>query len=197
MILGAPRRAEPEGMSDLASAVIAKTAPSMAGEQADPLFEAFRALEPALRRFVAARLRHDTDVDDILQTIAARIVARDPDDEVENKTAFLFSVASNLMRDRNRRRLAQRQGEHVTLDDVEIADPAALQDDVVDGRQRLQRFLAALKTLPLREREVFVLHRMEGRTLLQVADRTGLSLAQVRKLVERAMARLARKVWKD
>jgi RNA polymerase sigma factor (sigma-70 family) len=57
--------------------------------------------------------------------------------------------------------------------------------------------MAALNTLPGREREVFVLHRVEGQTLLQVTERTGLSLAQVRKLVEQAMARLARKVWKD
>src|SRR5262249_41167236 len=116
---------------------------------------------------------------------------------VDNKSAFLFSIASNLMKDRERRRLVRRQGEHVTLDDMEIADPAALQDQVVEGRQRMQRFLAALDTLPGREREVFVLHKVEGQTLLQVAEKTGLSFAQVRKLVEQAMARLSRKVWKD
>lgn len=170
----------------------ASTARDAAG---DPLFEAFRALEPALRRFVAARARQD--VDDILQGVAARVIGRDRNVPVENKTAFLFSIASNLLRDRGRRGRARRQGEHVGLDEVELVDPAALQDDVLDGRQRLRRFWAALDALPVKEREVFVLHRMEGRTLLQVGEQTGLSLAQVRKLVERAMARLARKVWKD
>jgi DNA-directed RNA polymerase specialized sigma24 family protein len=51
--------------------------------------------------------------------------------------------------------------------------------------------------LPAREREIFVAHKVEGETLLQVAETTGLSLAQVRKLVEQAMARLMRKGWKD
>ncbi|MBO9545446.1 sigma-70 family RNA polymerase sigma factor [Caulobacter sp.] len=166
-------------------------------DSGDPLFSAFVALEPALRRFVASRTRQDADVDDILQAVAARIVARDRDVPVENKTAFLFSIASNLLKDRGRRGLARRQGEHVPLDGVELADPAALQDDVLDGRQRMRRFLAALDALPGKEREVFVLHRMEGRTLLQVGEQTGLSMFQVRKLVERAMTRLARKVWKD
>ena len=170
----------------------ASTARDAAG---DPLFEAFRALEPALRRFVAARARQD--VDDILQGVAARVIGRDRNVPVENKTAFLFSIASNLLRDRGRRGRARRQGEHVGLDEVELVDPEALQDDVLDGRQRLRRFWAALDAVPVKEREVFVLHRMEGRTLLQVGEQTGLSLAQVRKLVERAMARLARKVWKD
>lgn len=199
MIVTTSRRAELDGEAGLGRAVTdpAKQ-PSIARDgSGDPLFEAFRALEPALRRFVASRIRQDADVDDILQGVAARVAARDRDVPVENKTAFLFSIASNLLKDRGRRRLVRRQGEHVALDDVELADPAALQDDVLDGRQRLRRFLAALEGLPGKEREVFVLHRMEGRTLLQVGEQTGLTLAQVRKLVERAMARLARKVWKD
>lgn len=199
MIVTTSRRAELDGEAGLERAVTdpAKQ-PSIARDGGgDPLFEAFRALEPALRRFVASRIRQDADVDDILQGVAARVAARDRDVPVENKTAFLFSIASNLLKDRGRRRLVRRQGEHVALDDVELADPAALQDDVLDGRQRLRRFLTALEALPGKEREVFVLHRMEGRTLLQVGEQTGLTLAQVRKLVERAMARLARKVWKD
>jgi RNA polymerase sigma-70 factor (ECF subfamily) len=167
-----------------------------AGE-GDPLFQAFRALAPALRRFVANRVRNEADVEDVLQDVAARVLGRDLEAAVNNKTAFLFSIASNLVKDRNRRRLVRRQGEHVTLDNVEIVDPAALQDQIVDSRQRMQRFLAALKTLPMKEREVFVLHKVEGCTLLQTAEMTGLSLAQVRKLVEQALARLTRKVWKD
>src|SRR5262249_18133252 len=127
----------------------------------DPLFDAFRTLAPALRRYIASRVRNDADVEDVMQDVAARIVARDQKVPIDNKTAFLFSIASNLMRDRDRRRLVRRQGEHVALDDVEIADPAALQDQIVDGRQRLQLFLAALNTLPGREREVFVLHKVE------------------------------------
>lgn len=199
MIVATSRRVELDGEAGLERVVthLAKH-PSMAkGDCGDPLFEAFRALEPALRRFVASRIRQDADVDDILQGVAARVAARDRDVPVENKTAFLFSIASNLLKDRGRRRLARRQGEHVGLDEVDLADPAALQDDVLDGRQRLRRFQAALDALPGKEREVFVLHRMEGRTLLQVGEQTGLSIAQVRKLVERTMARLARKVWKD
>lgn len=163
----------------------------------DPLFHAFRVLEPALRRFIASRAHNDADVEDVLQDIAARIAARDPAALVENNSAFLFSITSNLMRDRSRRRLVRRQGEHVTLDDVDIVDPAALQDQVVEGRQRMERFLAALQALPGREREAFVLHRMEGHTLVQAAEITGLSLAQIRKLVEHAATRLSRKVWKD
>jgi RNA polymerase sigma-70 factor (ECF subfamily) len=199
MIVAAVGRAERDGEGGLGHAVTdpAKQPSTPKGGCGDPLFDAFRALEPALRRFVASRIRQDADVDDILQGVAARVAARDRDVPVENKAAFLFSIASNLVKDRGRRGLARRQGHHVALDDVELADPAALQDDVLDGRQRVRRFLAALDALPGKEREVFVLHRMEGRTLLQVGEQTGLSLSQVRKLVERAMTRLARKVWKD
>lgn len=182
---------------------MAKLAKSKAGVTAgqsggnDPLLDAFRTLEPALRKFIAVRARNSADTDDILQDVAARILTRDPAIAVENKSAFLFSIASNLMKDRDRRRLARRQGEHVTLESVEIADASASQDDIVDGRQRLKRFVAALDALPAKEREVFVRHRMEGHTLLHVAESTGLSFTQVRKLLEQAMARLARKVWKD
>lgn len=172
-------------------------APRPNGGGEDALFVAFRVLEPALRRFIAKRLRNSADVDDILQEVAARVAGRENRIPIENKTAFLFSIASNLIRDRDRRDLVRHQNDHVALDDLEIADPAALQDQVADSRQRMRRFMAALQALPRQEREVFVRHRVEGQTLQEVAAHAGLSLAQVRKLVEHASARLARKVWKD
>lgn len=170
------------------------TGPTM---DSDPLFQAFQVLEPALRRFVAARVRNAADTEDVLQDLVARVLSRDPLVPVDNKSAFLFSIASNLLKDRDRRRVVRRQGEHVTLDNVEIPDTAALQDQIVDSRQRMQRFLAALNMLPAKERDVFVRHRMEGQTLLHVAESTGLSVTQVRRLLEQSMARLSRKVWKD
>lgn len=167
------------------------------GVDNDPLFQAYCALEPALRRFVATRVRNTADTEDVLQDLVARILSRDPAVAVDNKTAFLFSIASNLLKDRDRRRVVRRQGEHVTLDNVEIPDTAALQDQIVDSRQRMERFLTALNTLSAKERDVFVRHRMEGQTLLHVAESTGFSVTQVRRILEQAMARLSRKVWKD
>lgn len=167
------------------------------GRGGDPLFQTLHALEPALRRFIAARVRSLADVDDVLQDIAARLAARDPRAVVDNKTAFVFSIAANLLRDRKRRGHVRRDSGHVMLDDVELADPAALQDEVVDARLRLRRLSAALDRMPGEQSMVFVRHRIQGRTLSQVAEESGMSVAQVRRLLERAMTRLARKVWGD
>ena len=76
-------------------------------------------------------------------------------------------------------------------------EPAARPTPTLRRDAQHAMYQRALKTLPGKEREVFVLHRMEGRTLLHVAESTGLTLAQVRKLIDRATVRLTRKVWKD
>ncbi len=161
------------------------------------LLDAFVALTPALRAYARARLGDPSEVDDVVQEVASRILSSQLPEKIENKSAFLFSVTSNLLKDHYRRRSRRRHEQELSIYDIEIADDRASPEDVLEARARLARLAAGLAGLPADARAVFQLHRLDGLTLQETSERAGLSVARVRKLLERAIAQLARRVWSD
>lgn len=115
--------------------------------------------------------------------------------------AYIFTMASNLLRDRARRRAARAADRHVSLAVSNSDDgretlhlPADLSpaDRVLIGRERLDQAIAALRQLPDRTRQVFVLFRLENMRQAEIARRLGISVSAVEKHVIKAAAHLAR-----
>ena len=63
-------------------------------------------------------------------------------------------------------------------------------EQIIAGRQRLKRMLAALDALPPRARAVVILRRFENLTYPQIARRLGISVSAVEKHMTRAMTAL-------
>ena len=58
--------------------------------------------------------------------------------------------------------------------------------------EELDRFRAALDSLPDAHREAIVLHHIEGLSHAEIAERMQISVSYSRALLSRALARLAR-----
>lgn len=58
-----------------------------------------------------------------------------------------------------------------------------------------QQFRQALNSLPLMQREVYVLHRVEGRPLEEIAERLGLPLPEIEALFFAALRGLHAKIY--
>jgi RNA polymerase sigma-70 factor (ECF subfamily) len=132
----------------------------------------------------------------VVQDIYLKLCGLAPDAPVQNETAFLYRLGSNLMLDRLRqqRRAAARDGHWrsagVTLvEGEEIADePSA--DEVLIGRERLALMLEALEDLPPQQRQAFRLHKLEGVSQAATAAALGVSLSSVEKYLKAALAHL-------
>lgn len=166
------------------------------GREMNPLMSAFLELRPALRAYIVKRVRTPQDAEDLLQDMASKVLTA-PDNSIANQQAYLFSVASNLLKDWRRRHVLRDGVEQIAIYDFDFADDAALPSTVLDGRQRLGRLQRGLRRLPPDMRQAFVLNRIQGLTLAATAEETDLSVARVRKLVERALTRLSIYVWRD
>ena len=59
------------------------------------------------------------------------------------------------------------------------------------GRQEYDRMIVALRELPPRAREAFIFHRFEEMSHPAIARRMGISVVGVRKLIARAVQRIA------
>ena len=144
-----------------------------------------------IRRWLAAyfqrRAGNSSDVDDLVQDVFARIVARNSNEPIGNLHAYVLRVAANVLADRARRRSSRHADEHVEFDadlhgDVEI-DP----ERVLSGKEELHAATSALLSLPERTRTVFVLRRLEGWRFAEIARHLGISVSAVEKHMLKAV----------
>lgn len=159
----------------------------MTAPAAHPLLPGYFSQRDALARFFRARTGRPADVDDLMQDLYLKVIAVDPATEVRDPNAFLYRLASNLMADRWRsdRRGAARDGawRQITVTTGVGEDVAELPtgEAVVIGRQRLALLLGVVDGLPDKTRRIFRLHKFDGLSYAQVAERLNISRSSVEK----------------
>jgi len=134
------------------------------------------------------RGRSEHDADDLLQEAWVRLVCYEREHAVDRPEAFLMRTAINLSVDAYRSR--QSRGEEVLLEDVVLIDTAPTAEDVVLARQRVARLGTCLGRLPAKTRMVFLAHRVDGKSYLQIAGEHNLSVSAVEKHVAKALLQL-------
>lgn len=167
---------------------------------ASALLSTYFEQREAMRRFFQARLGPTADVEDLLQDLYLKVAGIEATAEVREPRAYLYRLASNLMMDRWRsgrrsaaRDTAWRDIAHVS-GPTEDLDDAPSAEAVVAGRERLTRLMTALDRLPDKTKSIFRLHKFEGFSYAEVADRLGVSKSTVEKHMMDALKVLAAKV---
>jgi RNA polymerase sigma-70 factor (ECF subfamily) len=149
-----------------------------------------RVLEEAgagLRRYVRGQLGRTDAADDAVQETFLRMLRyRDVEDAGEIR-ALLFRVAASVVADSYRRAKAQRTGDHCPLDSLQLVSPAPAPERIVDARQDLGAIKKAIGSLPPRCRQVFLLHRFEGLSYREIAQRLGTSSRTVENQIAHAL----------
>lgn len=150
-----------------------------------------------LNRFFHRRTQNQAEAEDLTQEVFLRVARRDEQSTPENIDAFIFAIASNLLRDRGRRRAVR--GVAVDAEELmargQTPDSALVEEidpqRVLSAKEDLRRVLAAINELPVRTQDAFVLRRMEGMSIKEVANALGVSVSAVEKHLARAVAHLA------
>ena len=145
----------------------------------------FLEARPLLRRLLAARLGSVEEAEDALQDLWLRVAALE-DVEIVQPIPFFCRMATNLATDR--RIAATRRGsrdgawEEVQPQSDEYADP----ERIVGARDELARAHALIAAMPDRMREAFTLFRFEEQPQRVIAERMGVTISAVEKLLRRA-----------
>jgi RNA polymerase sigma factor (sigma-70 family) len=141
----------------------------------------------ALYRFIRARVRSNEDAEDILQDILTQSLSLSSiTGPIEDLTAWLFRSARNRIIDWWRRRKTKQNAGEVPLpaDDPEegpmLADLLAdtsVGPDKLYLRERLKEALVvALTALPKLQREVFMIHELEGISFKEMSEASGVPM---------------------
>lgn len=169
---------------------LGETAPDTV--QMQLLTELSRRYRPVLARFFQKRIRPESEVDDLIQEVFARLTRRGQLTEVAHVEGYLFQVAANLVGERART-LRNRETTLEHLEREKIADDLS-PERLLLGEQEIQRVFAALHELPERTRNAFLLHRFEDLKHVEIARRLGIAVSTVEKDIMRAMAHLLKRL---
>jgi RNA polymerase sigma factor (sigma-70 family) len=127
-----------------------------------------------LGNFIRGQVRDAAEAEDILQDVWLEFYAAT--DAIEQAGAWLFRVAKNRIVDRARKKReeplpAAEDEEGRTWLEENLPDPAAGPDAAYARSVLLGSIQAALLTLPLEQRDVFVAHEIEGLSFADMSAR--------------------------
>jgi RNA polymerase sigma factor (sigma-70 family) len=150
-----------------------------------------------LMAYFAKRIRNHTDAEDLTQETLLRILGSPAVTELQHPEAYVFTIASNLLKEY--RRKSQRFNPEVCVP-IEDALAGELVSELVEdltperlllNRDSLEEALRLLEELGERTRDIFVLFRLENVKQKDIAKVFGISQSTVEKHVMRAVLHMA------
>ena len=165
----------------------------MAAQAATDLERVSRKFRPALVAFFSRRVSSHAEAEDMTQEVFVRL-AQSGTENLDSTEAFIFRIATNLLRDRSRRdrvRTAYRIAvEREDGGDIDTLDPHR----IAAGRETIGTLWAAIQALPEPTQQIFILYRVENISKQTIADSFGYNVRTVEKHISRALVFLARRV---
>ena len=144
----------------------------------------------SLTVFFRRRIPQPAEAEDLVQEAYLRLIRTDQRGESEtihNPEAYLFTVATNLVREHAV--LKRRAALNVDVDAV-APEWLAVEDTTaatLDSSSRLRQIAAVLAELSPGQRAAMVLHYRDGLTYPQVAERLSTSVHMVKKHIAKAL----------
>ena len=142
--------------------------------------KAFREERKRLFDFIRRRVRTEEDAEDILSDVFYQLMSSySVTEPIEKMTSWLFTVARNKIIDWYRK----KRPDSLPRDENDPSLPLNLEDILFDPTQNPDQVYArslvwteladALDELPEEQKQVFVMHELEGKSFKEIAEITG------------------------
>lgn len=150
----------------------------------------YLSLAEALYRVAFYILESEAEAEDAVQELYLKLWKnRSALDGIRSPKAYAMTLLRNICMDRIRQE-KRISGAEVPESIGGGFDP----DAAMDGKERLEKVLAAVKSLPDKQREILVLRAVEGLSYDEIAERTGINYLSLRVLLSRARQTLKKLV---
>lgn len=155
-------------------------------------FEAFfHTHQQQLLSFLRRRTGSHEDAQDLVQESYLRMVRfgyTDPPRPEPVWRSLLYRTANSLVSNLGREQRSHHAAEHDAFDELELVSELPSPERQVEARQEFARMLEALHELPPRCRQVFLLHRLHGKSYSEIAVHCDISVKAVEKHISKALA---------
>lgn len=145
-----------------------------------------------LRNFVRRRLGRAEEVEDVVQDVFARLaqMGQLQDKVYGDGRNYLFTIANNLIVDRERRQALQRNFTDEQHHRAEGMVQEVTPEKIVGAERELDAIKQVIMALKPHWRRAFILNRFHYMTYRQVAEQMGITVKQVESYIAQALARL-------
>ena len=149
----------------------------------------------ALQAFLYKRVRRSPDAAELAQEVYLRMLRLTEATVIGNPEAYLYTVASNLVKEHSRHE--GRAGGALDIDDPlvqqQLAELPAFGNEL-DAERRIKRLREVLDQLPAKCHAVVVLQYWHGLSYEEIAQRLGISIHMVKKYLSQAMVHCRRRM---
>lgn len=147
--------------------------------------------EPMLRAWLQRRIVPGIDVDDVVQETYARLSQVESVEEVRDPRSYMFQAAHSIIVSHVRRSRIVSIQAVAHLDALEAPSDEPDPEAQTLARDELNQLALAIKAMPERIRDVFVMRRVHGLSQREVAGRLGLSESTVEKHMSKGFRHLS------
>jgi len=159
----------------------------------DFLADAYDKYADSLKGYLM-RTVSEVDAEDLMHDVYVRMAGHRGLITIDNLQAFMFTVATNLLRDRWRRANALHTPVLVNIDDFELAAGADDPAEVARWQESLESVSEAFEKIPRESRHAFTLSRSGGCSYAEIAEQLEVSVSMIEKHISSVLCRLRQAV---
>ena len=150
----------------------------------------YRAHANALFHFIFYKCGNTAQAEDIVQEAYLKLWQNCRKVDVEKSRAYLFTVGRNLLLNQFEHQKVVLKFERRQAPVNELQTP----ESVLRQKELKTALEHAISTMPEGQREVFLMHRMDGFKYREIAELLGLSVKAVEKRMQKALEYLRKNV---
>ena len=157
----------------------------MSAKNPHALFEVFAALRGRITRLVVG-IVPPKEVEDIVQETYVRVCQIENKDTIREPHSFMFRTARNLALDYLKRAETRLTSGVDAIDEIELLNDTRLTDTTyaeASSDEEFSQFCDAVRHLPQQCRRAFVLKKVYGYSLREIAADMGLQESTVRNYI--------------
>jgi RNA polymerase sigma factor (sigma-70 family) len=147
--------------------------------------------------FFRKRTGNAAQVQDLVQQVFLRLAQHHKLDAIHNPDGYIFQTAANALRDHARRNEVRARFERQNVGTATDAQSDISPERVLQGRESIAQLTAALRELPERTRDIFMLRTLEGLKHVEIARLYGISTRAIEKHLAKALAHVSRALDRD
>lgn len=141
----------------------------------------------ALRNFIYYKFGDAEQADDVVQESFIRLWNNCAKVSMDTAKSFLYRIAINLSTSLKRSEKVQlKYEERAVKQDHDIESP----EFVILEKEFMQKLTDAIASLPEKQREVFLMNRVEKMTYKEIAELSGVSVKAIEKSMHKALVKL-------
>lgn len=158
------------------------------GPEVDSFAVLLQELEPGLRRYMRRQLVDLDLAEDSVQETFLRMLRYRQCDDIGEVRALLFRVAASVVADHHRQARTKQLDRRCDIESMQLTSPEPQPDRILSDQQSLGCVKEAIRRLPPRCRQVFLLHRFEDLSYSDIARQFGISERTVENQIAHALA---------